>query len=98
VTRNTLLTLARDLGFPAEERRITLEQWRAGCESGEISESFACGTAAVITPIGQVKSAKGAFTVAGGGTGEVTAKLRGALLDIQHGRVEDRHGWRYRLA
>jgi branched-chain amino acid aminotransferase len=98
VTRNTLLTLARDLGFPAEERRITIENWRAGCESGEISESFACGTAAVITPIGQVKSAKGVFNVADGGTGDVTAKLRGALLDIQHGRVEDRHGWRYRLA
>lgn len=98
VTRHSLLTLARDLGYEAEERRITYEEWRAGCASGAITECFACGTAAVITPIGHVKSKQEGFTVADGGTGAVTAELRKALLDIQHGRSEDRHGWRYHLA
>ena len=56
-------------------------------------EAFACGTAAVITPIGTVRSASGEFTVADGGTGEVTAALRETLLDIQQGRVADPHGW-----
>lgn len=45
VTRETLLTLAGDLGIPAEERRISVDEWRAGCESGQIGEVFACGTA-----------------------------------------------------
>jgi branched-chain amino acid aminotransferase len=98
VTRDTLLTLAGDLGYAAEERRITFDEWKSGCESGEITEAFACGTAAVITPIGQVKSDKGAFSVADGNTGKVTTNLRRALLDIQHGRSADRHGWRYQLA
>ena len=97
VTRDTLLTLAQDLGYEVEERRITLDDWRSGCERGAITEAFACGTAAVITPIGQVKSHDRVFTIAGGGTGEVAAKLRKALLDIQHGRAEDRHRWRHRL-
>jgi len=98
VTRDTLLTLAGDLGYAAEERKISLSEWQAGCESGEILEAFACGTAAVITPIGQVKSDTGQFVVADGKTGEVTAGLRKALLDLQHGRAEDKHGWRYPLA
>ena len=97
ITRDTLLTLAADLGYVAEERRITFDEWKSGCESGEISEAFACGTAAVITPIGQVKSERGTFTVSDGGTGEVSARLRRTLLDIQHGRSPDPHGWRYQL-
>ena len=55
---------------------------------------FACGTAAVITPIGMLKSQRGRrYTVNAGETGETTAALRKTLLDIQHGRAEDRHGW-----
>jgi branched-chain amino acid aminotransferase len=98
VTRDTLLTLASDLGYDAEEGRITFDQWKAGCSDGSIAEVFACGTGAVITPIGKVMSDRGGFKVADGSTGEVTGSLRRALLDIQHGRSEDHHGWRYQLA
>ena len=98
VTRDTILTLASDLGYRTEERRVTLEEWRKGCEGGQMLEAFACGTAAVITPIGHVKSAGMEFKIADGQTGELTALLRHALLDIQHGRSEDSHGWRYKLA
>ncbi len=98
VTRDTILTLASDLGYRAEERRITLEEWRAGCESGQMVEAFACGTAAVVTPIGHVKAAGMEFSIGAGQTGELTALLRKALLDLQHGRAADAHGWRYKLA
>ena len=54
---------------------------------------FACGTAAVITPIGTVRCVDGDFTVGDGGTGPVTTSLRQSLVDIQRGRAEDRHGW-----
>jgi branched-chain amino acid aminotransferase len=51
----------------------------------------------VITPIGTVRSADGEFTIGDGGYGPVTAKLRGALVDIQRGRAADRHGWIQRV-
>ena len=94
VTRESLLQVASDLGILAEEGQISVDEWREGCQSGEITEVFACGTAAVITPVGQVKSrTSGAWEISGGGTGEVTMRLRNALLDIQTGVVHDRHNW-----
>ena len=57
ITLDSVLTIARDRGLKVEQRRVTIDEWRDGWESGEIVEMFACGTAAVITPIGQLKSA-----------------------------------------
>jgi len=65
--------------------------------SGRMTEAFACGTAAVITPIGHVNGVDGEFTVADGQSGEVTMRLRELMLDIQHGHAEDQHGWMHRL-
>lgn len=94
ITRESLLQVATDLGVLAEEGQISVEEWREGCASGEITEVFACGTAAVITPVGQVKSrTSGSWEISGGGTGELTMRLREALLDIQTGVVPDRHNW-----
>ena len=98
VTRDSLLTVARDLGYRAEEGRINVEDWRKGCETGEITEVFACGTAAVITPVGTVKGRQGGWAVADGGAGPITMQLRHALLDIQTGRAPDTHGWMRRIA
>jgi branched-chain amino acid aminotransferase len=97
VTRDSLLTLARHLGIPADEGRISVEQWQAGNASGEISEVFACGTAAVVTPVGTVKSAEGEWVVGDGQPGPVTMRLREALLDIQTGRADDPFGWVHRI-
>ncbi len=97
VTRDSLLTLATDLGLGVGEARISTEEWREGNLSGDITEVFACGTAAVITPVGQVRSAAHSWTVADGETGPVTARLRKALLDIQTGAAPDPHGWRHPL-
>ncbi len=98
ITRSSLLTVAADLGIRAEEGRISVEDWKDGCASGEITEVFACGTAAVITPVGEVKTRNnGSWTVGSGGTGPVTARLRQALLDIQTGQSADRHAWLHRI-
>ncbi|MEO6821109.1 MAG: branched-chain amino acid aminotransferase [Candidatus Nanopelagicales bacterium] len=97
VTRDSLLTVAKDLGYGAEEGRINTDDWQAGNASGEISEVFACGTAAVITPVGAVKSAAGSWAVGDGHTGPVTQQLRDALLDIQTGATADTHGWLHEL-
>ena len=93
VTRDSLLTLARDLGYEAEEGRVSVEQWRAGCADGSLSEVFACGTAAVITPVGAVKSAGASWLVGDGKPGAVSMRLREALVDIQRGTVPDVHRW-----
>ena len=97
ITRDSLLTVARDLGYQSEEGQISTDDWRADCASGELTEVFACGTAAVITPVGEVKSAHHEWTVGGGQPGPVTMRLRKALLDIQTGQTPDTHGWMHRL-
>ncbi|WP_291794215.1 branched-chain amino acid aminotransferase [Brevibacterium sp.] len=97
VTRRSLLDLAPSLGLTPEERPVTVEEWRTGVADGTIVEAFACGTAAVITPIGALVSED--FTVDHGDEpGEITMKLRKPLLDIQYGRAEAPEGWMVRLA
>ncbi|GAB2513023.1 branched-chain amino acid aminotransferase [Paramicrobacterium agarici] len=97
VTRDSVIQLAKDRGLTVEERDITLDEWRDGVDSGRITEVFACGTAAVITPIAQVKSRDFVIGAPDAVAGEITMSLRKELTDIQHGRAEDRHGWLYRL-
>jgi branched-chain amino acid aminotransferase len=97
ITRDSLLALARDLGLTAEEGRISTEQWRRDSENGTLTEVFACGTAAVITPVGLVKSEGHEWVQGDGQPGPVTLRLRKALLDIQTGAAPDPHGWMHRL-
>jgi branched-chain amino acid aminotransferase len=97
VTRDSLLTLAAQDGFAVREQRISVDDWRDGCRSGSITETFACGTAAVVTPVGQVRDEGGDFVVGTGEAGPVTSRLRTALLDIQHGRRPAPGNWLYRV-
>jgi branched-chain amino acid aminotransferase len=97
VTRDSLLTLAADLGYSTEEGKISTDEWREGNESGAITEVFACGTAAVITPVGAVDSDKSGWTIGDGNPGPVSMRLREQLIAIQTGRAEDTHGWMHRL-
>ena len=97
ITRDSLLTLGPDLGFRTEEGKISADQWEAECASGELTEVFACGTAAVITPVGQVKSANGEWTIGDGTPGPVTMRLREELVGIQYGQRPDPHGWVYKI-
>lgn len=94
ITRESLLQVAADLGIRADEGQVSVDDWREGCASGEITEVFACGTAAVITPVGTVKSREsGSWEVNGTRVGDVTMRLRNALLDIQTGAAPDHHNW-----
>ncbi len=97
ITRDSLIVLARDLGLTVREEPYSIDQWRADAASGRLTEAFACGTAAVVTPIGKVKGSSFEATIGNGGAGPVTTKLKAALLDIQNGRAEDRHGWLQRV-
>jgi branched-chain amino acid aminotransferase len=97
ITRDSLLTIAREEGLVVREERYAIDQWRADAERGRLAEAFACGTAAVVTPIGKVASRDGEFTVGSGGPGQTTRRLRDKLVSIQRGTAEDRHGWVMRL-
>ncbi len=97
ITRDSLLRLAPELGIKAAEDRISTDQWRARCASGELTEVFACGTAAVVTPVGRVKAASAQWTIADGQPGPVTMRLREELIGIQYGRAPDPFGWIHKV-
>jgi branched-chain amino acid aminotransferase len=95
VTRSSILMIGKELGLTPEERPIDIDEWRSGVASGDIKEVFACGTAAVITPVGRLVWEGG--DVGSGHAGEMTMRLRNALVDVQYGRAADSHGWLRRL-
>jgi branched-chain amino acid aminotransferase len=93
ITRDSILSVASDLGYQVEEGMISIDEWRDGVASGEISEIFACGTAAVIAPVGTAKSVHGTWITGDGNPGQITMEIRNHLLGIQHGTIADKHGW-----
>ncbi|WP_114422777.1 branched-chain amino acid aminotransferase [Nocardioides houyundeii] len=95
ITRDSIIELAGKLGHRVEERKVAIEEWREGIASGEIVEIFACGTAAVVTPVGALKSAGG--DVSAPPSTELTTRIRQALVDIQYGRADDTFGWMHRV-
>ena len=97
ITRDSILQLARDRGLVVEERKISIDEWRAGAASGEIVGAFACGTAAVVVPIGKLLAEDFEIVHEGDAAAELALSLRDELTGIQYGRVEDRHGWMVRL-
>jgi branched-chain amino acid aminotransferase len=97
VTRDSLITLARDLGYAVSEEPVSKTWWRAASEDGTLLEAFAVGTAAVVVPIGGVRSASGGWTIGNGQAGPVARRLRQALVDLHHGTAPDRHGWIHRV-
>jgi branched-chain amino acid aminotransferase len=95
ITRASIIELLGKMGHPVEERRFAIDEWRDGVAGGDIVEIFACGTAAVVTPVGGLKWA-GGETAAPAST-ELTMAVRQALVDIQFGRADDTFGWMHRL-
>ncbi len=97
ITRESLLTLARAEGIAVREERYSLDEWKADAASGRLREAFACGTAAVVTPIGRVQGRGFDFAIGNGGPGMLTEQLRQQLVSIQRGTAPDPHGWVERL-
>jgi branched-chain amino acid aminotransferase len=97
VTRDSILTLASEFGLTPVERQIEITELLDGIDSGTVTELFACGTAAVITPIGTLRDEAGSYQVGSGESGETTLALRQRLLDIQYGRADDKYGWLRRI-
>ena len=93
ITRDSLITLLREEGLTLEEGRYSLDQWRDDAASGKLVETFACGTAAVVTPVGKVAGQQGEFTIGSGGPGQLTGKIKNRLVAIQRGEAADTHGW-----
>jgi len=98
ITRSSVIRQLEDSGRKVLEKDITLDEVRAGIESGDVVEVFACGTAAVVTPIGRLASPDFDVTINGGEAGEVTLDIRKSLTDIQYGRAADPYGWMRRVA
>jgi branched-chain amino acid aminotransferase len=96
ITRSSIIELAGKMGHQVEERKVSIDEWRDGVASGEITEVFACGTAAVVTPVGSLRW-DGGQTPEVAEAGEVTMSLRRALVDIQYGRADDTFGWMRRI-
>lgn len=97
ITRDSILAIAADLGHDVIERKVGIDEWRDGVISGAITEVFACGTAAVVTPVGVLKWEGGEAVSADGVAGKVTSQIRSALVDLQYGRAADSHGWMHKV-
>lgn len=93
ITRDSLITLLRDEGLTVREEPYSIDQWRDDATSGALIETMACGTAAVVTPVGTVLGPDGEFSIGSGAAGQLTQKMRDMLTGIQLGRRPDPHGW-----
>lgn len=93
ITRDSVIGLARDFGVPVREERLTIDEVTEAIRSGEMSEAFGTGTAAVISPVGELQYDGEPFVIGGGRMGELSEKMYATLTGIQYGEVADTHGW-----
>lgn len=97
ITRNSVISLAGELGFSVEERRVAIDTIMDDIKSGAITEAFGSGTAAVITPVGALCYKEQQLEIGSGGVGSLTQKLYDTLTGIQTGQIPDRFGWLQKL-
>ena len=97
VTRNSVITLGRDLGYEVSEARVDVHQLLADIEAGKVTESFGCGTAAVISPVGAFGYEGKDYVINNNEVGPVAKHLYQELTDIQYGRIPDRFNWTYTI-
>ena len=98
VTRDSVLQLARDRGIKAVERRLSIDEVYAAHAAGTLKESFGTGTAAVISPIGELCYKDQVISINGGQAGELSTLFLNELQALQRGQREDRHSWLVRVA
>ena len=95
ITRNSILQILRDEGAKVSERLLSIDELIEALENGELKEGWGCGTAAVVSPIGQLYYNGKTYTINNGNIGETTQKLYDTLTGIQWGRIADTRGWVY---
>jgi len=98
ITRDSVIRLLKDSGHDVKEQKTSLAELREAVAAGEITEVFACGTAAVITPVGLLKSREEEIVIGGNEPGQTTVSIRKELTGIQYGKVADRHNWMVKLS
>ena len=96
ITRSAIIEIAHQAGHKVEERKFSIDEWRDGVASGEITEVFACGTAAVVTPVGTLKW-DGGEVQGSTDAGQLTTEIRQRLIDIQYGRAADDFHWMHQV-
>ncbi len=97
ITRESVIALARDFGVPVREERLTIDDVTGAIQSGSMSEAFGTGTAAVISPVGELYYDGETFTIGGGKMGQLSEKMYATLTGIQYGELADTHGWVVKL-
>jgi branched-chain amino acid aminotransferase len=97
VTRDSVIQIARHQGMRVSERSISIDEIIAAISSGRLKEAFASGTAAIVSPVGQLYYEGDEYRINDGQTGPITEKLYYEILNIQYGKTEDPFGWRIRL-
>lgn len=97
ITRNSVLKLAAQLGYEVEEKRLAIADIFADIKSGKLTEAFGTGTAAVISPVGELCWNDEKLTIGGGQIGPVAQKLYDTLTGIQYGRLADENNWTIKL-
>ena len=93
VTRDSVIALCKEWGIPVEERQISVDEVVAAAESGEMEECFGTGTAAVVSPVGELRYEEEKMEIGGGKIGEVTQRIYDTITGIQLGRIEGPAGW-----
>lgn len=98
ITRKSILTLAPDLGYKVKEKALTIDEIVEGIKSGNLTEVFGMGTAAVIAPVGELKYRNEVLKINNFETGPITTELYNNLTGIQYGNIEDKYGWIHKVA
>lgn len=95
VTRDTLITLAKDMGVEVVERRVSVEEIEKGLKNGEVTEAFGSGTAAVVAPIAVININGQDLEIAEPGKNSFQLKVKAKLNNIRMGEEPDTHNWNY---
>lgn len=95
VTRDSILTLAKDMGFPTEERKVSVKELEEGLKKGTLTEMFGAGTAAVVAPISLVNIHGNDYSIPAAGPESFQQKIKAQLSSIRIGNAPDKHGWNY---
>ena len=93
ITRKSCIELLREMGYTVEERLLPVEELSQALKDGSLTEAWGCGTAAVISPIGELRMGQAHYQVADGGIGKLSQKLYDTLTSIQWGTAPDTHQW-----